>query len=64
MTDDGGADEFYYNPTTGEVEQGKLSSWQHRIGPYPTREAARHALERAAERTAAWDEEDRRWKES
>jgi len=28
-----------------------------RLGPYPTREEAAHALEKAAERTQAWDED-------
>ena len=30
----------------------------HRMGPYPTREAAEHWRERVAERNAAWDNED------
>lgn len=53
------AEEFYYNTETGRVEQGKQSTWSHLMGPYPTREAAQHALETARARTAAWDEEDR-----
>jgi hypothetical protein len=52
------ADEYYYNVETGQVEQGKVSSWTHLMGPYPTREAAEHALERARSRSAAWDRED------
>ncbi|WOQ18951.1 hypothetical protein R0145_11995 [Raineyella sp. W15-4] len=31
-----------------------------RLGPYPTREEAGHALERVQERNEAWDE-DPRW---
>ena len=54
------ADEFYYNTETGQVEQGKQSPWSHLMGPYPTREAAQHALETARARSEAWDEEDRR----
>ncbi len=54
------ADEFYYNTETGQVEQGKQSSWSHLMGPYPTREAAQHALDLARARSEAWDEEDRR----
>ncbi|WP_263120730.1 SPOR domain-containing protein [Cellulomonas sp. RIT-PI-Y] len=54
------SDEFYFNVETGEVERGKESSWSSRLGPYPTREAAEHALATARERNAAWDEEDRR----
>jgi len=29
------------------------------LGPYPTREAAQNALQSTAERTAAWEEEER-----
>ncbi|MBD3778864.1 MULTISPECIES: SPOR domain-containing protein [unclassified Cellulomonas] len=54
------ADEFYYNTQTGQVEQGKQSTWAHLMGPYPTRDAAQHALEKARARSEAWDEEDRR----
>lgn len=52
--------EFYYNVATGEVEQGKVSDWAGRMGPYPSREAAEHALETASRRSAAWDEQDER----
>ncbi len=55
--------EYWYNPSTGEVEQGRQSPWTDRMGPYPTREAAQEALDQAARRTEAWDEEDRRWRE-
>jgi hypothetical protein len=53
------AEEFFYNTETGQVEQGKQSSWTHLMGPYPTREAAQQALATARSRSAAWDEEDR-----
>jgi hypothetical protein len=53
------AEEFYYNTETGQVEQGRQSSWTHLMGPYPTREAAQQALSTARSRSAAWDEEDR-----
>ena len=56
-------DEFWFNPHTGEVEQGRQSPWTDRMGPYPTREAAQQALTQAASRSEAWDEEDRRWRE-
>ena len=58
MTVDG--KEFYFNVTTREVEEGKVSDWGRRMGPYPTREAAVHALETATARTEAWDAEDER----
>lgn len=53
--------EYYFNMLTGQVEHGQLSSWTHRMGPYPTEEAARHAFELARKRTEAWDEDDRAW---
>jgi len=53
------ADEFYYNTETRQVERGKQSTWSHLMGPYPTREAAEHALEQARTRTDSWDEDDR-----
>ncbi len=52
--------EFYFNLETHEVEEGKVSDWRARMGPYPTREAAGQALQEAARRTKAWDDEDRR----
>ena len=41
---------YYYNLETHQVEQGKISSYDNRIGPYDTREEADHALEIAKER--------------
>lgn len=55
--------EFWFNPGTGEVEEGRVSHWTDRMGPYPTREAAQQALQTARARSEAWDEEDRRWRE-
>lgn len=49
---------FFYNLTTGEVEQGRQRAAQHLMGPYPTREAAAAALESARARTEAWDATD------
>lgn len=63
MADHQGSGEYYFNPSTGEVEEGMVSSWSRRMGPYPTREAAQRALETARARTESWDEEDRRWRE-
>jgi hypothetical protein len=34
-----------------------------RLGPFGTRDEAARALETAAERTEAWDEEDKEWDE-
>ncbi|MCL3860693.1 SPOR domain-containing protein [Actinotalea sp. K2] len=58
-----GSGDYYFDPTTGEVTQGKARSWTGRMGPYATREEAQRALEKAADRTDAWDEADRRWRE-
>ncbi len=52
--------EFYFNIATHEVEEGKTSSWANRMGPYATREEAANALDLAARRSEAWDEEDER----
>lgn len=60
---DGGRGDFWFNPSTGEVEEGRQSPWTDRMGPYPTRAAAQAALDKAAARTEDWDEEDRRWRE-
>ena len=52
---------FYYNTRTGQVEEGKKSTWTALMGPYPTREAAEHALESARARSAEFDRRDPRW---
>jgi hypothetical protein len=57
-TNDAVRGEFYFNVSTGEVEEGKVSIWADRMGPYPTREEAEHALENAGVRTAVWDDDD------
>lgn len=54
--------EFYFNTSTGEVEEGPMSSWENRMGPYSTREEAQRALETAKKRTEAWDDADREWR--
>jgi hypothetical protein len=55
---------FWFNTRTGMVETD-LDKGQSKdlLGPYPTRADAERALERAHQRTEAWDEEDRRWRE-
>ncbi|WP_454043565.1 SPOR domain-containing protein [Cellulosimicrobium sp. Marseille-Q8652] len=52
-------EQYYYDTRTGEVHRGPSGSWTHRMGPYPTREAAQKALDTARQRSEAWDEEDR-----
>lgn len=44
------------------VESGdQVCAARDRLGPYPTREAAEHALEKVKERNEEWDAEDARW---
>ena len=53
-------EKFYFNPSTGEVTQGKVASWDNRMGPYDTREEAEAALQIAAQRNKQADNEDER----
>lgn len=46
---------FYYCLTHKAVETEKGCKASDRLGPYPTREAAEHALEKVQERNEAWD---------
>ena len=52
---------YWYNVSTGQVEYGRQSAWEHRLGPYATEEEARRALQTATERTAQWDANDEQW---
>ncbi len=54
--------EYYFNTATGMVEQGKKSSWENLLGPFATFDGAARALETAAERSDAFDEEDKAWR--
>lgn len=47
------ANNWYYNPATGEVMQGTMRSWSNRMGPYSSEEEARNALNIAAARNEA-----------
>jgi len=63
MGDKSDGKQYWFNTQTGTVEEGaQRSSWTHLMGPYPTREEAQQALERARDRSDAWDAEDERWK--
>ena len=55
--------EYWYNDRTGEVEEGPQSSAVDRIGPFPTRQQAEHALETVARRAQEWADEERREEE-
>lgn len=50
--------DYWYNITTGEVEQGAKSSWKHLLGPYASYAEAARALEKVEQRNEAWDSED------
>lgn len=52
------ADKFWFNVRTRQVEQGPQSSATDRLGPYETYAEAAQALERARQRTLAWDDQD------
>lgn len=55
--------EYWYNTRTGQVEQGRRSSWTDLMGPYSTEDEARQALQSAAERNEAFDEAQEKWEE-
>lgn len=54
--------EYFFNTRTRTVEKGRQSSWEHLMGPYSSAEEAQNALEKAQERTEAWDEDDAEWR--
>ncbi|GAA1487683.1 SPOR domain-containing protein [Brachybacterium sacelli] len=53
--------EFFYNLTTGAVEEGRQSSGTDLMGPYSSRAEAQRALTTAAGRNEQWDEDDAEW---
>ncbi|PPL14880.1 hypothetical protein [Microterricola pindariensis] len=53
-----GDKQFWYNMRTGAVEFGYASPSLDRVGPFPTEQAAAHALEKLRENSAKWDAED------
>ena len=58
------AQQFWFNVRTGQVEsEADKSQGKDLMGPYSSAEEASRALQSAAERTEAWDEEDRRWRQ-
>lgn len=61
MTSELDADQqWWFNLSTGQVEQGMISQSYDRVGPFDTREDAERALETIAENNRRWDEEDER----
>jgi hypothetical protein len=56
--------QFWFNTRTGQVETNENKGQsKDLLGPYPTEAEAAQALEIARQRTEAWDEEDRRWRD-
>lgn len=51
--------EFWFNVRTGQVDEGHKAPGKDLMGPYATRAEAEHALDRARQRTEAWDAEER-----
>ena len=51
-------DTYWYNTRTGEVEEGRQSLAQYRLGPFTSREEAARAPEIVAARAKEWNEED------
>lgn len=51
---------WWYNMRTGGVEHGLLSPSPDRVGPFPTRDEAEHALQTLRENSARWAEDDAR----
>jgi hypothetical protein len=53
---------WYFCLVHQQVEPEKGCAHSERLGPFATREEAERALQLAAERNEAWDE-DERWKD-
>ncbi|QPZ40059.1 SPOR domain-containing protein [Paramicrobacterium chengjingii] len=57
MTDDP-SKKYWYNLKSGEVEHGYVSPSVDRVGPFDTQDEASHALDRLAENSRKWAEEE------
>ncbi len=55
--------EFFWCTDHHTVEEGSGCRAEVRLGPYPTREAAEHALQSVQERNDKLDAEDRAWQD-
>lgn len=60
-TDGAATGDYYYNVRTRMVEHGRLSPWEHLMGPYASFEEASRALETAKARNDSWDDDDASW---
>ena len=57
MTSELEADQqWWYNLSTGDVEQGMVSQSYDRVGPFATKTEAEHALEKLADNNRRWEE--------
>jgi hypothetical protein len=62
MSNSGFATRYYWCLRHNRVETDEnVCAERYRLGPYATATEAEHALDKVAERNAAWDEEDARW---
>lgn len=53
-----GAESFWYNLKTGEVEFGFESPSVDRVGPFDSQEAAQNALETLRANSEKWDADE------
>ena len=54
---------YYWCTDHKAVEDESGCRAEVRLGPFPTREAAEHALQTVAEREQQYDAEDRAWRD-
>ena len=54
---------FYWCTDHHTVEEDQGCRAEVRLGPFPTRAAAEHALETVEERNEKWDREDEEWED-
>ena len=51
-------EKWYYDISTGQAVQGKVTGWDNRMGPYSSRAEAEAALARAKARNEVWEAQD------
>ncbi len=62
MSNSGFATRYYWCLRHNRVEtDDNKSAERYLLGPFATATEAEHALDKVAERNAAWDAEDARW---
>jgi hypothetical protein len=62
MSTSGSGHRYYWCLRHNRVETDEnVCAEKYRLGPYPTASEAERALQKVAERNAAWDAEDARW---